>query len=464
MENQLLNKDVEIPKLRIAEELGVLKDPRWLGEGIDELRLSGNTPRHRVIARLAREERWHRLWTVNWDCLLEMGLESVGFIHRTDWQSKDKAPWKTKYNEYVVRDDLLHIGEPDCIHIIKPNGCARALRKAKEEYSKGNISEAKKYADRFLITQRELNAQNLTDPSNNSIYLELASDIQSRPFLVIGWRIQEEYIQKQFESTRNGHPTNGHSEEFTVIDLQYQDTHEKVASYYQLDGAVVFVPVRPGAKADLDTNELFLLIQAFYALDCMKQNHIQVSAELEAVLLDSSSNKNLILWADEFLPAWTRLCALTGLTKWLIGGSPVIPEVIKMDLPDYHIPWKEMGPAREDMKSALRLIERIYQSTSNWILGAGYLWNPEEGHLVLPLPAWGEGDLNILRGLPPLLKRIESKKGFISKISVLPLDHDPQATLPTSIQEDIENKLRAVSHFNMIVSGGPIRLLMLEDL
>ena len=49
---------------------------RWRGRtGIP---LRGNTPRHRVVARLVREGRWHALWSLNWDCILESALESWG--------------------------------------------------------------------------------------------------------------------------------------------------------------------------------------------------------------------------------------------------------------------------------------------------------------------------------------------------------------------------------------------------
>jgi len=74
---QLLNRRETLPKLKIAAALGILDNPAWQGKIDTPLR--ENWPRHRVVARFAREKRWHAIWSLNWDCLLEVGLESVGF-------------------------------------------------------------------------------------------------------------------------------------------------------------------------------------------------------------------------------------------------------------------------------------------------------------------------------------------------------------------------------------------------
>jgi hypothetical protein len=64
------------PKLALAKALGLLADQSWTGNVPVPLR--GTTPRHRVIARFAREQRWASVWSLNWDCILENALERVG--------------------------------------------------------------------------------------------------------------------------------------------------------------------------------------------------------------------------------------------------------------------------------------------------------------------------------------------------------------------------------------------------
>lgn len=63
-------------KLHLADAMGVTSDPRFQAKVGMPLR--GNTPRHRVVARLAREGRWSTICSLNWDCILETALESVG--------------------------------------------------------------------------------------------------------------------------------------------------------------------------------------------------------------------------------------------------------------------------------------------------------------------------------------------------------------------------------------------------
>ena len=63
-------------KLTLAKSLDIPSDRRWLGC----IRTERNTPRHRVIARFAREGLWDQIWSLNWDCIQESALENVGII------------------------------------------------------------------------------------------------------------------------------------------------------------------------------------------------------------------------------------------------------------------------------------------------------------------------------------------------------------------------------------------------
>jgi len=75
------------PKLQLAEALGIMTDLRWRGANRD----GPVEPRHRIIARFARENRLNSIWSLNWDCLLENALGRVGLsrgVPRAD------LPWK----------------------------------------------------------------------------------------------------------------------------------------------------------------------------------------------------------------------------------------------------------------------------------------------------------------------------------------------------------------------------------
>lgn len=463
MEDQLINQNVPVPKLKIAEALGILTDLTWLGEEIDELPARGNSARHRVIARLACEERWNRIWTVNWDCLLETALESIGCAHHDLWNKKHDAPWITKYHSYVVTDGLGKLGAKDCIQLIKPNGCARAMHKAKSALETGNTPEATKYAERFLITQRELDMQDPSIPSNKSIFVELESDIQKYPFVAIGWSIGEKYIQELFKKMRNGNPENGKPEEFTVIDPWYGDDHKIVGAFYALKETDAHVCVEPkiNAAASITVDQLFLLIQALYAFNCMDAHGITVDAKLYAAVCVFPQNEKFLAWADDFLPSWTRLCARAKLVPWKKGGFPVPEEAIRMDLQDYHIPWQDKWSVdRPDLKSAFRLIEQLHKSKGEWNLREipGALLNTKSRHLVLPVPI---GATNDLRSMKPLLNDIESKKGYWVKLFILPLQHDT-APIPDNFTQQVERMLLASSRSSMALTE--LNIIPLEDL
>ncbi len=62
------------PKLSLAKSIGLIDDLCWRGS-VSTVR---NTPRHRVIARFARESLWEQIWSLNWDCVQESALENVG--------------------------------------------------------------------------------------------------------------------------------------------------------------------------------------------------------------------------------------------------------------------------------------------------------------------------------------------------------------------------------------------------
>ena len=121
--------DTDENRLNLAESLGLLDDRRWFGE--IGLPLSGNTPRHRAIARFAVEKRLRAIISLNWDALLETALESVGLANGT----KVSRPWDVTAHASVVDD--IHLPSLSSAHVfpvIKPHGCIRDLEKARQDF------------------------------------------------------------------------------------------------------------------------------------------------------------------------------------------------------------------------------------------------------------------------------------------------------------------------------------------
>lgn len=188
---QLLKRQEPLPKLKIADALGILDNPAWLGK-ID-MPLRGTSPRHRVVARFAKEKRWHAIWSLNWDCLLEVGLESVGF---DEYQALTQQPWPTTYVTYVTHNDHPPNADDDTVTVYKPHGCVKSLLKAEEEYNKGNCPTSEQLAKRFLITKTELSElkKKFCDLTDTSFCYRLHLHLQGYPLLGVGWSVSEDYL------------------------------------------------------------------------------------------------------------------------------------------------------------------------------------------------------------------------------------------------------------------------------
>ena len=108
-------------RLWLADELGMLDDRRWFGE--TGLSLSGNTPRHRAIARFAVEDRLKAIVSLNWDTLLEAALDSVGLAEGVT----PPRPWRVTARVSAIDDiHMPHLGYANIFPVIKPHGCGRS--------------------------------------------------------------------------------------------------------------------------------------------------------------------------------------------------------------------------------------------------------------------------------------------------------------------------------------------------
>ncbi len=417
------------PKLKLAQTLGLIKDPRWLGASATQR----NSPRHRVVARFGREGLWEQIWSLNWDCVQESAFENVGIVRDG---SDPRVPWPTGFRTFVTARDCATIAEENMIHIIKPHGCVRALADAADKQLAGDQAGAVKIANRFLITRSELAAiEQSDDPAQTYVYATLCNRLSGHPFITIGWSASEPYLLDYVDATVRpqlaARPLA--DDELNVIDLAFGRGHLRLAGCYGKTEAQAHVPV---TVAGLTLDRLFLWIQSLYALERLKLAANERAAdqaaiaELEAGLTQPSDTRHFeIDWVDNFLPAWVRLCWRCGLVPHYNAQYQLIPiEEIDLEARDEHVPWNLTGGPRPDLASAAMLLAALHQNGtgSAWDFDSfpGGLYRSNDSHLVVPLPAWTTASDNQLRGLNPLVDAMQAYGTQpISRISILPLSH-----------------------------------------
>jgi hypothetical protein len=149
-------------KRRFINAIGLLEDPGLAATA--NIPLRGTTPRHRVLARLAREGCIYSLWSLNWDLWLEAAFEAVGLVRKDSSHQNfpDELPtsWKKIYRVFLPSDP------PDennnCIPLYKPHGCIGAF--------------AAQIDDTFKITKAELE-ENVPDPVKLGLHRQLETSM-----------------------------------------------------------------------------------------------------------------------------------------------------------------------------------------------------------------------------------------------------------------------------------------------
>jgi hypothetical protein len=422
-------------KLRLADAMGITTDTRFhANKGMP---LRGNTPRHRVIARFAREGRWSIICSLNWDCILETALNSVGLQSHPNPNivHSNPLPWKKWYCTWQAGDQHNPTPLKNCtVHIIKPHGCVNKL--------------ATRDAASFIVTRAEIN--NL--PNNLGVTVAgrmniMFSDVQ---LITIGWRAEEDYIHKNIEGIRNMGTLLQHGpDRLSIINRTwYPDPHvsppvmhDKVASAFNTDRDNSHFAVGNPNQPTID--ELPLWLQTRYGLERLEQfstatNHPDWNAKTQ--LLQTIKNQFpepkptdwLNSFFDDFLAVWVRLCCNAGKVVY-IKNAPIHPDIIATHRRDDHIPWGYAQSNREDLLAVIPLILSLRgapptNTTTKWNFGEfpGALWDEANGHLVLPLPAWGNNMPIELAAIKPLVDGWSwSRKGIIYKVSILPLQPQP---------------------------------------
>lgn len=404
-------------KLDYASRLGILNNPKWYAKV--GLPLRGTTPRHRVVARFARENLLHEIWSYNWDTVLESAFEAVGFIRGR--KDSIKQPWNTLFDTIITYDDLTATPTDGFFKVYKPHGCLHAMKKA-QELRTSNLTESRNIADRFMIGQNELLLdQQWTEQEPGSTFLSLMHTSLNHHVMVVGWSLPEKYVHDKLSYMMS--KISAKIEHLSIIDPCYQTGHDTIANRYNLNQDNTHFAVAP-TQSDLTTDNLFLALQTKYSLKQLLNNTDEQSNEwntIQNVLnqCDLGNAKNeLISWADDFLPAWIRLCWRTGHLKVRTFN----PFDIRLEKQDVHIPYQGIETTRIDMEMAATIFHHIQNSQTDWDFSTfpGGLWDYENTRLVIPLPNATFSTLHVIK---PLIKMIEEKVAYITSIAIMPITH-----------------------------------------
>lgn len=264
--NELIARGDLNSKLTLAESLDIPNEDRWLGC----ISTQRNAPRHRVVARFARERLWDQIWSLNWDCVQESALENVGIKRQA---SDGGMPWPTVFNTFITAAECAQMGESNSIRVLKPHGCVMALVEAQKARDSGNAPRSRELSERFLITATELKSLDpaiANNPAQQFIFATLCTRLSSLPFVIAGWSASEQYLIDHIDMKvrpvlidHNRQPPLA-PDEFSVIDRQFNPNgHTTLAGFYGKNSASAHIDVgQPG----FGTDEFFLWLQALYAV------------------------------------------------------------------------------------------------------------------------------------------------------------------------------------------------------
>ena len=472
MLTQLIANADPNPKLTLAQSLDIPSEPRWFGCNSTQR----NSPRHRVIARFAREGLWEQIWSLNWDCVQESAFENVGLKRDgTDAQLQ----WPTVFRSFTTAAECAQVGEQHSVKLIKPHGCVMALVKAEEALTKGEIARSNQLSGRFLITATEL--ANLTpapgDGTQHFIFATLCEMLCSRPFIVAGWSASEPYLLNHIETRvypalvdPNRQPPLA-ADELSIIDISFNDQgHTRLASFYGKNKNTAHIRVEP---ANFSIDHLFLWLQALYAVGRLhlcahetdKVTIATVSAEIQQ---PPDVSRFVIEWVDNFLPVWVRLCWRCGLIMCRDRNyQPLNIDSINLESRDEHIPWTMLAIERPELTAAARFLAALHRS------GDANKWNFEmfpgglyrDNQLIIPLPVWENAIPNDLQGLKALIDAIKQPgAGYIDKISIVFLAPDPAITIQDKSKLELKELVASNLAMARFARGNIIEEIKLEDI
>jgi len=398
----------------LARWLTLFNDDRWLGRV--ELPLGRNYIRHRMIVRLAADRRLAGIICFNWDCFLEAAFEAIGISTNAP---TGRRPGKlTRYAVVVGHKSQGSANQSDVFRIFKPHGCRRDLDRSLET----NPTDKPV----FLVTRSDIESEK--DHVNSDVDNYIRSEIKGRPLLVAGWRGGEPYFCKSLEDIA-GELDKNSLDRLSVIDRDWQHNH--FAELFGSSMGQSFLKV----GSHRDTDRLFAWIYAHYALAQLRniaangrmpdQLPILNGIITELDVPNPSHDDTLLSFFDDFLPTWSRLCAIVGITTF----NGIAPHRIPLGPRDWHIPFETYGDAdpfqnRPDLAAAARLLcSQAWTNDWRFRQFPGALWHPSARHLIIPLPFGSDASMpaNTLAAIKPLLEDWRRQPEFarIDRVHIL---------------------------------------------
>lgn len=411
-------------RLWLAEELGMLDERRWFGE--IGLPLSGNTPRHRALARFVVEKRLRAIVSLNWDALLEAALDSVGLNDLNKGASLPR-PWEvTAYARVIDDTHMPLLNDARVFPVVKPHGCVRELERSRAQLrSSGSLGPVT-----FKLTLSELSA--LAPDQKQTFDTKVSHYLSACPLIGIGWRASEEYLRTAITSIAKAVQRN-EPDAFTLIDISWDPNHSEIATAYGKDESKSFAQVQKDTPLSSDC--LLQWLQARHALNRMitmvppaeEVPLLQLLHELEQPDCDHPVQS----WADCWLPTWVRMCWRAGAMQ---GWNPRDNKMIgPFDIPvtprDAHVPLTGMSIERRDLHAAAKLLIALKNSLGRFRfdLYPGGLLDMSKRCLYLPLPGWKAAvPSSDLAALKPLVEAL-SGLGYVQKIFLVWLNNKNEA-------------------------------------
>ena len=400
---------LKLPKLRLAEAMGLLSDNRWYHNTTVNLR--GTAPRHRIIARFAKEGLCQSIWSFNWDCHLENAFEEVGLPSNPP---SFETPWrKSFYGTHVHEANSPANPHPSAINIHKPHGCVRSITAAQatESHDEGL---AEKISNRFMITMSELKHRDNKHPghSQDEVFFDkLRDETQGRLNLFCGWSAGEDSLKSQLNARYKLKKNT-----LAVMDLDWSAGHEELACELGTSKKNALFQVEQENCPNRD--DFFLWQQALYTLDRLEHENGGQSIEdkdganWRSTLTACPADDFFLSWCDDFLPTWVRLCWSSGQVKARRFPS----HRVDIDKRDEHIPLSYDDIDRPDLMAAVRILHEL--SSNNPGFNAtdypGGLYHEASRSLVIPIPLWQE--INHLRALRPLIDSLRNRLSFVESV------------------------------------------------
>jgi hypothetical protein len=440
-------------KRKLARVLGVTTDACWSAKA--QMPLRGTSARHRVIARLTREAKWHSLWSLNWDVWLERAMESAGLERHSNMAKRPltlPSTWIRWYETWVPPAKEAN-DDQQTIVVYKPHGCVDSL------LSGSGV---------LVLTEEELQGQLDQLPA---ITRRMVDALREHPLISAGWSASEPYLVKLVSSVKGDRADHC---KLTIIDPFPNDKgHRELEDAY---GAMpIDVECVPSGDTFPSTDDTFLWVQTRHGLSCL----LPLAEGRDRDFIEEALNRlrepvngaeaYLVDWFDNFLPVWSRLCFNNGRQKFY-AGQAIKVEAIPTHRRDEHIPWNCDGTDRLDLRAAVRLLAAIGRSrlgpaALSFDAFPGALWNNETQALIVPVPSWEVLQPQSLQALKPLVEsRHWSSQGRIRSIGLLGLQHADSPTVvdPASV-DNWRYELARLMHFSHFADPTNIEWMTLAD-